>query len=100
MPKALKPTKLLFGVKTAKRRTLPKEYHVSITLEADKADLFFEYVASEIKKIEQVIRTQPLPPGYVQGVCMTPKVEETPGSAYYVSQSSTPTCSQTSNPQE
>lgn len=84
MPKALKPTKLLFGVKTAKRRTLPKEYHVSITLEADKADIFFDYVASEVKKIEQVVRTQMYPPGYVQGVTMTPKAVET----------------QTANPQE
>jgi hypothetical protein len=99
MPKALKPTKLLFGVKTAKRRTLPKEYHVSITLEADKADLFFDYVASEIKKIEEVVRIHNYPPGYVIPAGET-LLRQPQDSSCCVSESSTSTCSQTSNPQE
>jgi hypothetical protein len=86
MPKAPKPTKLLFGVKTAKRRTAPKQYQVSIILPAEKADLFFEYVAAEIKKMQHIVSTQENPPGYVNATTFTPKaaVSDT----------------QTSNPQE
>lgn len=71
-----KPTKLIFGVKTAKRRTDPLEFKVEVKLEHDKCLAWYDYVHSEMVKIAKVLEAQAYPPGCVIGAEQSHTLEE------------------------
>ena len=73
MPKQPKPSKLLFMVKTAKRRTQPEEFKCELKLEHEQCHAWFKYIAGEQAKIAKLIESQEWPPGHLVGIQYTPK---------------------------
>jgi hypothetical protein len=60
-----KPTRLTFGVKTAKRRTEPEVFNVSIKMEHHQCMAWYKYIHDECVKISKVLESQQYPPGFV-----------------------------------
>lgn len=73
MPKAPKPSKLIFMVKTAKRRTHPEIYQGKLMLEHDQCHAWYKYISGELSKIAALLNTQDWPPYHVTGTTFTPK---------------------------
>lgn len=67
MARKPKPTRLQFGVRTAKRRTQPNEFNVTLKMEHDQCIAWYNYIHSELVKIAKVLESQAYPPGYVIG---------------------------------
>ena len=65
MARKPKPTRLQFGVRTAKRRAQPNEFDVTLKMEHDQCVAWYNYIHSELVKIAKVLESQAYPPGYV-----------------------------------
>ncbi len=77
MARKPKPTRLTFGVKTAKRRTHPEEFNVSLKMEHEQCLAWYQYIHAELVKIAKVLESQAYPPGYVAPTKTTTQSEET-----------------------
>jgi len=65
MPKQPKPSKLIFMVKTAKRRTKPEEFKGELKMEHEQCHAWYKYIESEMAKIASLLNTHDWPPGHV-----------------------------------
>jgi hypothetical protein len=90
MPKQPKPSKLIFMVKTAKRRTQPEEFKGELKMEHEQCHAWYKYISGELAKIAKVLESQTWPPGHHPQVSLTPQPEATPA----------PVAAQDSNPFE
>ena len=77
MPKQPKPSKLIFMVKTAKRRTKPEEFKGELKMEHEQCHAWYAYISSEMAKIASLLNAHDWPPGYVPAVA-TVEVTSTP----------------------
>ena len=77
MPKQPKPSKLIFMVKTAKRRTQPEEFKGELKMEHQQCHAWYKYISGELQKIATLLSTQDWPPGHVTGTTFSPKPEVT-----------------------
>ncbi len=77
MARKPKPTRLFFGVKTAKRRTQPNEFSVTLKIEHEQCLAWYEYIKGELVKIGDLLNSQNYPPGWVMPANATSKPEET-----------------------
>lgn len=57
-----KPTKLRFSVKTVKRRVLPEERSITVTLPTERALAWLEYIATFHRHAEQMMAVKDFPP--------------------------------------
>ena len=64
MGRAPKPTRLQFGVRTAKRRAQPNQFNVTLKMEHKQCLAWYEYIHSELAKIAQVLEAHAYPPGF------------------------------------
>lgn len=64
MAKKPKPSKLIFMVKTAKRRTQPEELKVELKMEHEQCHAWYKYISGELAKIATVMEAQEWPPGH------------------------------------
>ena len=70
-----KPTRLQFGVRTAKRRAQPNEFNVTLKMEHQQCIAWYDYIHSELVKISKVLESQAYPPGFVIGAEQSHKLE-------------------------
>lgn len=70
MAKKPKPSKLIFMVKTAKRRTQPEELKVELKMEHEQCHAWYKYISGELAKIAKIMESQEWPPA---GIQYTPK---------------------------
>jgi hypothetical protein len=75
MGRAPKPTRLQFGVRTAKRRAQPNEFNVTLKMEHQQCIAWYEYIHSELVKISKVLESQAYPPGFVIGAEQSHKLD-------------------------
>jgi predicted NodU family carbamoyl transferase len=73
MPKQPKPSKLIFMVKTAKRRTQPEEFKGELKMEHEQCHAWYKYISSELQKIATLLNDHTWPPGHVSATTFTPK---------------------------
>lgn len=71
-----KPTRLSFGVKTAKRRAQPQEFSVTLKMPHQQCVAWYEYIHGELVKIAKVLESQAYPPGWVIGAEESHTLEE------------------------
>jgi hypothetical protein len=90
MPKQPKPSKLIFMVKTAKRRTQPEEFKGELKMEHEQCHAWYKYISSELQKIAVLLNTQDWPPGHVSGVTYAPKPAAAAPTPAAVAQDSNP----------
>lgn len=76
MAKKPKPSKLIFMVKTAKRRTQPEELKVELKMEHQQCHAWYNYIAGELSKIATIMESQEWPPGHVTAITYTPKPDQ------------------------
>jgi hypothetical protein len=75
MGRAPKPTRLEFGVRTAKRRAQPNQFNVTLKMEHNQCLKWYEYIHSEMAKIAQLVESQAYPPGCLIGAEQPQQVE-------------------------
>lgn len=75
MARKPKPTRLQFGVRTAKRRAQPNEFNVTLKMEHQQCIAWYEYIHGELVKIAKVLEAQAYPPGYVIGAEQSHKLD-------------------------
>lgn len=75
MGRAPKPTRLQFGVRTAKRRAQPNQFNVTLKMEHNQCIAWYEYIHSELVKIAKTLEAQAYPPGWVIGAEQSHKLD-------------------------
>jgi len=61
-----KPTTLRFGVKTVKRRVLPEERSISVSLPNERALAWLEYIAEFHRQTEELMQQSDFPPTFTK----------------------------------